>query len=149
MHMDLYTDEYFMREALKEANKAFENGEVPVGAVVVCKNKIIARAHNQTEQLTDATAHAEMLAITSASNYLGSKYLSECILFVTLEPCMMCAGALHWVQLMKLVYGASDVQRGYSLSKSPVLHPKTTVVKDIKQEECKMLVDNFFKRIRE
>jgi len=147
--MDLYTDEYFMREALKEANKAFENGEVPVGAVVVCKNKIIARAHNQTEQLTDATAHAEMLAITSASNYLGSKYLSECILFVTLEPCMMCAGALHWVQLMKLVYGASDVQRGYSLSKSPVLHPKTTVVKDIKQEECKMLVDNFFKRIRE
>lgn len=147
--MDLYTDEYFMREALKEANKALDNGEVPVGAIVVAKNKIIARAHNQTEQLTDATAHAEMLAITAASNYMGSKYLSECTLFVTLEPCTMCAGALHWVQLMKLVYGASDVQRGYSLSKSPVLHPKTTVIKGIKQEECKALVDDFFKRIRE
>lgn len=147
--MDLYSDEYFMREALKEAVKAFDNGEVPVGAVVVAKNKIIARAYNQTEQLTDATAHAEMVAITAASNYLGSKYLSECILYVTLEPCMMCAGALHWVQLMKLVYGASDVQRGYSLSKSPVLHPKTIVVKGVKQEECKLLVDDFFKRIRE
>lgn len=147
--MDLYTDEFFMREALKEANKAFDNGEVPVGAVVVCNNKIIARAHNQTEQLTDATAHAEMLAITSASNYLGSKYLSECTLFVTLEPCIMCAGALYWTQLMKLVYGASDVQRGFSLSKSPVLHPKTAIVKGVKKEECKILVDDFFKRIRE
>ncbi len=147
--MDLYTDEFFMREALKEANKAFDNGEVPVGAVVVCNNKIIARAHNQTEQLTDATAHAEMLAITSASNYLGSKYLSECTLFVTLEPCIMCAGALYWTQLMKLVYGVSDVQRGFSLSKSPVLHPKTAIVKGVKKEECKILVDDFFKRIRE
>lgn len=147
--MDLYTDEYFMREALREARKAFDNGEVPVGAVVVSNNKIIARAHNQTEQLTDATAHAEMLAITSASNYLGSKYLNECILFVTLEPCMMCAGALHWTQMMKLVYGASDIQRGFSLSKSQILHPKTTVVKGVKQEECKTLVDDFFKRIRE
>ncbi|MEZ4944725.1 MAG: nucleoside deaminase [Cyclobacteriaceae bacterium] len=147
--MDLYTDEYFMREALREANKAFENGEVPVGAVVVSNNKIIARAHNQTEKLTDATAHAEMLAITSASNYLGSKYLNECTLFVTLEPCMMCAGALHWTQIMKLVYGASDVQRGFSLSKSQVLHPKTAVVKGVKKEECKVLVDDFFKRIRE
>lgn len=147
--MDLYSDEYFMREALKEAGKAFDNGEVPVGAVVVSMNKIIARAHNQTEQLTDATAHAEMLAITAASNFLGSKYLSECTLYVTLEPCMMCAGALHWVQLMKLVYGASDIQRGYSLSKSPVLHPKTNVVKGVRQDECKMLVDDFFKRIRE
>jgi tRNA(adenine34) deaminase len=147
--MDLYTDEYFMREALKEAGKAFEIGEVPVGAVVVCKNKIIARAHNQTEKLTDATAHAEMIAVTSAANYLGSKYLSECILFVTLEPCVMCAGALHWVQLMKLVYGASDVQRGYSLLQNSVLHPKTTVVKGVKQEECKVLVDDFFKRIRD
>jgi len=111
--MDLYTDEYFMREALREANKAFENGEVPVGAVVVSNNKIIARAHNQTEQLTDATAHAEMLAITSASNYLGSKYLTECTLFVTLEPCTMCAGALHWTQLMKLVYGAQIYSEGF------------------------------------
>lgn len=147
--MELYTDEYFMREALKEATKAFDSGEVPVGAVVVSQNKIIARAHNQTEKLTDATAHAEMLAITSASNYLGSKYLNECILYVTLEPCMMCAGALHWVQLMKLVYGASDEQRGYSLSKSPVLHPKTTVTAGIKKEECKSLVDDFFRRLRE
>lgn len=149
LKMDLYTDDYFMREALKEANKAFEIGEVPVGAIVVCQNKIIARAHNQTEKLTDATAHAEMLAVTSAANYLGSKYLSECILFVTLEPCVMCAGALHWVQLQKLVFGAEDVQRGYSLAKSPLLHPKTEVVKGIKAIESKELLDKFFKRIRE
>ncbi len=147
--MELYTDEYFMREALKEAQKALEIGEVPVGAVVTCKNKIIARGHNQTEQLNDATAHAEMLAITAASNNLGSKYLSECTLYVTLEPCVMCAGALHWTQLMKLVYGASDLQRGYSLSKSAVLHQKTEVVTGIKKEECKSLIDEFFKKLRE
>lgn len=147
--MELYTDEYFMKEALKEAVKAFDIGEVPVGAVVVCKNKIISRAHNQTEKLTDATAHAEMLAITSASNYLGSKYLSECVLFVTLEPCNMCAGALHWTQLMKLVYGAADLQRGYSLSKSPILHSKTAVTQGVKQLECKTLIDDFFKAMRE
>jgi tRNA(adenine34) deaminase len=147
--MELYTDEYFMREALKEAQKAFEIGEVPVGAVVVCKNRIIARAHNQTEKLTDATAHAEMLATTAAANYLGSKYLNECTLYVSLEPCVMCAGALHWVQLQKLVYGASDVQRGYTLLKSPVLHPKTEVVAGIKAAEAKDLIDQFFKRIRE
>jgi tRNA(adenine34) deaminase len=147
--MDIYTDEYFMREAMKEANKAFEIGEVPVGAIVVCQNRIIARAHNQTEKLTDATAHAEMLAVTSAANYLGSKYLNECTLFVTLEPCVMCAGALHWVQLQKLVFGADDVQRGYSLAKSPLLHPKTMVVKGIKAIESKELLDSFFKRIRE
>ena len=138
-----------MCEALKEAEKAFEIGEVPVGAVVVCQNKIIGRAHNQTEKLTDATAHAEMLAVTSAAHYLGSKYLNECVLFVTLEPCVMCAGALHWVQLQKLVFGATDVQRGYSLSKSPLLHPKTEVVKGVKANESKELLDNFFKRIRE
>jgi tRNA(adenine34) deaminase len=149
MEIQLYTDEYFMREALKEAAKAFEIGEVPVGAVVVCKNKILARAHNQTEKLTDATAHAEMLAVTAASNNLGSKYLSECTLYVTLEPCVMCAGALHWVQLQKLVYGASDVQRGYSLVSSPLLHPKTEVVKGVKAAECKAIVDQFFKAIRE
>ena len=146
---NLYTDEYFMREALKEANKAFETGEVPVGAIVVCQNKIIARAHNQTEKLTDATAHAEMLAVTSAANYLGSKYLNECTLFVTLEPCVMCAGALHWVQLQKVVFGAEDLQRGYSLVKSPLLHPKTEVVKGVKAIESKELLDKFFKRIRE
>lgn len=147
--MDLYTDEYFMSEALKEAKKALELGEVPVGAVVVAKNKIIARSHNQTEQLTDATAHAEMLAITAAENYLGSKYLNECSLYVTLEPCVMCAGALHWVQLQKVVYGADDVQRGYSLIAQPLLHPKTEVVRGLKKDECKALVDEFFKRIRE
>lgn len=146
--MELYTDEYFMREALKEAHKAFEIGEVPVGAVIVCKNKIIARAHNQTEKLTDATAHAEMLAATAAANYLGSKYLNECILYVTLEPCVMCAGALHWVQLQKLVYGASDVQRGYTLVQSPVLHTKTEVVRGVRAEESKSLIDSFFKKIR-
>lgn len=147
--MELYTDEYFMNEALKEARKAFDIGEVPVGAVVVCKNRIIARAHNQTEKLTDATAHAEMLATTAAANYLGSKYLTECTLYVTLEPCVMCGGALHWVQLQKLVYGASDVQRGYTLMKSPVLHPKTEVVTGVKAQQAKELIDEFFKRIRE
>ena len=146
--MELFTDEYLMREALKEADKALAINEVPVGAVVVCKNRIIARAHNQTEKLTDATAHAEMLAMTAAANYLGSKYLSECTLYVTLEPCVMCAGALHWVQLQKLVYGASDVQRGYSLVNTPLLHPRTTVEKGMKGEECKKLIDTFFARIR-
>jgi tRNA(adenine34) deaminase len=146
--MELYTDEYFMREALKEAAKAFDIGEVPVGAVVVSQNKIIARAHNQTEKLTDATAHAEMLAITAAANYLGSKYLSECTLYVTLEPCVMCAGALHWTQLEKLVFGASDIQRGYSIVSTPLLHPRTEVIKGIKAEESKKLINDFFKRIR-
>lgn len=147
--MELYTDEYFMREALKEAERALESNEVPVGAVVVCKNRIIARGHNQTERLTDATAHAEMLSITAAANYLGSKYLNECTLYVTLEPCVMCAGALHWTQLQKLVYGASDIQRGFSLVSTPLLHPKTEIVKGVKANECKQLIDSFFKSIRE
>ncbi|HEY3405154.1 MAG TPA: nucleoside deaminase [Ohtaekwangia sp.] len=146
--MELYSDEYFMREALKEARKAFDDGEVPVGAVVVCKNRIIARAHNQTERLTDATAHAEMLAVTAAANHMGSKYLNECTLFVSLEPCVMCAGALHWVQLQRLVYGASDIQRGYSLVNSPVLHPRTEIVKGVSADESKHLIDLFFKSIR-
>ena len=145
--MELFTDDYFMREALKEAQKAFEIGEVPVGAVVVCRNRVIARAHNQTEKLTDATAHAEMLAVTSAANHLGSKYLNECALYVTLEPCVMCAGALHWVQLQKLVFGASDIQRGYSLVQEPLLHPKTQVVKGVKGEEAKGMIDEFFRRL--
>lgn len=147
--MELYTDEYFMREALKEARKALEINEVPVGAVVVCRNRIIARAHNQTEKLTDATAHAEMIAVTAAANYLGSKYLNECALYVTLEPCVMCAGALHWVQLQKLVFGASDIQRGYSLLGKPVLHPKTLVQKGVKADEAKGLIDEFFRGLRE
>ncbi len=146
--MELYTDEYFMREAIKEAGKALDSGEVPVGAVVVCMNRIIARAHNQTEKLTDATAHAEMLAITAASNHLGSKYLNECTLYVTLEPCVMCAGALHWVQLHKLVFGASDVQRGFTLVNAPLLHPKTELVRGVKADESKSLIDSFFKELR-
>lgn len=146
--MELYTDEYFMREALKEAQKALDIGEVPVGAVVVVKNRIIARAHNQTEKLTDATAHAEMLATTAAANYLGSKYLNECTLYVTLEPCVMCGGALAWVQLGKLVFGASDIQRGYGLIRQPVLHPKTEVVSGVFASEAKALIDHFFRQIR-
>ena len=147
--IELYSDEYFMREALKEAAKALEISEVPVGAVVVCKNRIIARAHNQTEKLTDATAHAEMLAVTAAANHMGSKYLSECTLYVTLEPCVMCAGALHWVQLQRLVFGASDIQRGYSLVSSPLLHPKTDVVKGVMAEEAKSLINTFFQQLRD
>jgi tRNA(adenine34) deaminase len=147
--MDLYSDEYFMREALKEAQKALEISEVPVGAVVTCKNRIIARAHNQTEKLTDATAHAEMIAVTAAANYLGSKYLNECTLYVTLEPCVMCAGALHWVQLQKLVFGASDLQRGYTLLGKLVLHPKTLVQTGVKAHEAKTLIDTFFRALRE
>jgi tRNA(adenine34) deaminase len=146
--MELYTHEYFMGEALKEAQKALEISEVPVGAVVVLGNRIIARAHNQTEKLTDATAHAEMLAMTAAANFLGSKYLNECTLFVTLEPCVMCAGALAWVQLGQLVYGAADVQRGYSLLNSPVLHPRTEVIKGVKAIEAKALIDAFFRQLR-
>lgn len=147
--MELFTDEYFMREALKEAQKALEINEVPVGAVVTCRNRIIARAHNQTEKLTDATAHAEMIAVTAAANYLGSKYLNECTLYVTLEPCVMCAGALHWVQLQKLVFGASDLQRGYRLLGKPVLHPKTLVQQGVMEEEAKQLIDIFFKSLRD
>ncbi len=146
---DHRTPEFFMREALKEAAKALELGEVPVGAVMVCQNKIIGRAHNQTEQLTDATAHAEMLAVTAASNYLGSKYLNECTLYVTLEPCVMCAGALHWAQLQKLVFSASDEQRGYSLVGSPLLHPRTEIERGLLALESKELLRQFFTRLRE
>ncbi len=137
-----------MSEALKEARVALAAGEVPVGAVVVAGNKIIAKAHNQTEMLTDATAHAEMLAITSAANYLGSKYLTDCTLYVTLEPCVMCAGALHWAHLQKLVIGAPDTQRGYSLLQNNILHPKTEVVKNVQPTACKELIDEFFRKLR-
>lgn len=146
--MELYTDQYFMKEALKEAGKALEAGEIPVGAVVTAGKRIIARSHNQTERLTDATAHAEMLAVTAASNHLGSKYLNECTLFVTLEPCMMCAGALYWAQLGGLVFGASDPQRGYSLAGYPLLHPKTQVIKGVLADESKRLIDAFFRQLR-
>ncbi len=147
--MEAPDDAHFMREALKEARKAFEEDEIPVGAVVVCKNKIIARAHNQVERLNDATAHAEMLAITSAEHYLGSKYLDECTLYVTLEPCPMCAGALHWSQLQRLVFGATDVQRGYQLIKSPLLHPRTAVTNGVEAPTCRTLLEEFFRKLRE
>ncbi len=133
-----------MREALKEAQKAFASDEVPVGAVVVAENRIIARAHNLTEQLHDVTAHAEMQAITSAANALGGKYLTECTLYVTLEPCLMCAGALAWSQVSKIVYGASDPKKGFSLLEKNVLHPKTEVEKGLLSEDCERILKDFF-----
>ena len=144
----LYSDEYFMNEALKEANKAFEKDEVPIGAVVVIENRIIARAHNLTETLHDVTAHAEMQAFTAASDYLGGKYLNECILYVTLEPCTMCTGAAFWAQLGKLVYGADDQKRGYRLIQQRLLHPKTEVVPEILSEQSINLLKKFFKKKR-
>lgn len=138
------SDEHYMQEALKEAQKAFDQDEVPVGAVIVCQNKIIARGHNLTERLNDITAHAEMQAFTAAANYLGGKYLNECTLFVTLEPCVMCAGASYWAQISRIVYGASDEKRGYSLIKSPIIHPTTQITKGIMVKECEKLLKDFF-----
>jgi tRNA(adenine34) deaminase len=137
-------DNHFMKMALQEAQAAFEAGEVPVGAVVVCQNRIIARAHNLTETLTDVTAHAEMQAITAASSMLGGKYLNDCTLYVTVEPCVMCAGAIGWAQLGRLVYGAADEKRGYSLFAPKALHPKTTVVSGVMSEACGELMKQFF-----
>ena len=145
--IDVFNDEYFMRKALQEAQAAFDKGEVPVGALVVVDNKIIARTHNLTELLHDVTAHAEMQAITSAANFLGGKYLIGCTLYVTLEPCQMCAGALYWSQVSKIVFGATDDQRGYR-AMGTKLHPKTTVVNDVLEEECGLLVKSFFKQRR-
>jgi tRNA(adenine34) deaminase len=144
----LFTDEYFMRLALKEASYAYEEDEVPVGALVICNNKIIGKGYNQTEKLKDVTAHAEMIAITAASNYLGSKFLEECTLYVTLEPCLMCAAALKWARIERLVYGAADVKAGYSLTPGRVLHPKTEVTKGIMENECGTLMTEFFKQKR-
>ena len=137
-----------MQQALRQAQMAFEAGEVPVGAVVVAENRIISRAHNQTEQLTDVTAHAEMLALTAAANYLGGKYLNECTLYVTLEPCVMCAGAQYWAQLGRLVYGASDEKRGYSRLGKNLLHPRTEVSSGLLKEESEALLKQFFARLR-
>ncbi len=149
MELSVFSDEYFMGEALKEAQKAFDMDEVPVGAVVVCNNQIIARAHNLTERLNDVTAHAEMQAITSAANFLNGKYLNECSLYVTLEPCVMCAGAISWAQFAKLVYGASDTKRGFKLlNENKVLHPKTIVKKGILEDKCAELMKTFFQRKR-
>ncbi len=147
--MDFGSHDYYMNEALKEAEKAFEENEVPVGAVIVCRDKIIARAHNQVEKLTDPTAHAEMLALTSASNSMGAKYLNEFTLYVTLEPCVMCAGAIAWAQLGSLVYGAADEKRGFATIGKNLLHKKTKVTKDILKVESEALIRRFFSKLRQ
>ena len=137
-------DIYYMQRALDEAKQAYKEGEIPIGAIVVCKNKVIARAHNLTETLHDVTAHAEMQAITAAAATLGGKYLNECTLYVTVEPCVMCAGAIAWAQMGRLVFGAEDEKRGYQRYASQALHPKTQVVKGILADECAALMKEFF-----
>ncbi len=141
-------DDYFMEQALKEAKVAFDNDEIPVGCIITIDNKIIAKAHNQTELLTDVTAHAEIMAITSASDYLGGKYLKSCTMYVTLEPCPMCAGALKWSQIGKIVYGAADDNNGFMNFGKSMLHPKTKVGFGVKQEECSHLLSSFFDKKR-
>lgn len=138
-----FDDTYFMKKALQEAEAAFEKGEIPVGAVIVVKDRIIARAHNLTERLNDVTAHAEMQAITAAANFLGGKYLTDCVLYVTLEPCQMCAGALYWSQISRIVYGASDDQRGFK-TLGTTLHPKTQVTGGVMEDEASDLLKRFF-----
>lgn len=141
-------DNYFMRQALKEAEKAFDIDEVPIGAVIVSNNRIIARAHNLVETLNDTTAHAEMQAITSAADVLGGKYLNDCTLYVTVEPCAMCAGALGWSQISKIVYGSVDNRRGFTQFSTKVLHPKTTVLSGVMEEECSDIMKRFFEQKR-
>ncbi len=140
--------EHFMRMALKEAQRAYDDNEVPIGAVIVADGRIIARGYNLTERLNDPTAHAEMQAITAGTEFLGGKYLRDCTLYVTIEPCPMCAGALYWSQITRIVYGAKDEKRGYSTISSKLLHPKTEVIGGILAEECGSLVTNFFKKLR-
>lgn len=142
------TDEEYMKQALVEARQAFDEGEIPVGAVIVCGGRVIARAHNQTEMLTDVTAHAEMLAITSAASYLGGKYLTDCTLYVTVEPCVMCAGALGWAQISRVVYGADDDKRGFLRFAPEALHPKAEVTAGVLADECAALMKTFFKQKR-
>jgi tRNA(adenine34) deaminase len=146
--MDEHDDIFFMRQALEEARQAFAADEVPVGAVVVCGGNVVARAHNLTEMLCDVTAHAEMQAITAAANYFGAKYLNDCTIYVTVEPCSMCAAALGWAQIGRLVYGASDEKRGYTLLAPNVLHPKTEVVAGVLTDECSALMRDFFQKKR-
>lgn len=141
-------DIFYMGQAILEARKAFDRGEIPVGAVVVCRERIIARSHNLTETLNDVTAHAEMQAITAAANNLGGKYLPDCTLYVTVEPCVMCAGAIAWSQMGRLVFGAADEKRGYQRYAPHALHPKTTVVQGVLDEECASLMKDFFKKRR-
>lgn len=142
------SDEYYMRQALKEAQQAADEGEIPVGAIIVCRDRIIARTHNLTETLHDVTAHAEMQAITAAAEMLGGKYLTDCTLYVTLEPCVMCAGALGWSQISRIVFGAADPRRGYQHIAPDALHPKTQVVSGVLAEEALQLVTDFFKKKR-
>ncbi len=144
----LQKDCFYMTKALDQAREAYNCGEIPVGVVIVCNDRIVARAHNLTEALADVTAHAEMQAITSAANQLGGKYLTHCTLYVTVEPCVMCAGALGWSQISRVVYGAADVKRGYSLYAPHALHPKTQVTAGIMEEECRQLMQDFFKARR-
>lgn len=138
-------DEQFMRKALIEAQAAYDEGEIPIGAIIVCRNRIISRAHNLTETLNDVTAHAEMQAITAAANALGGKYLTDCTLYVTVEPCPMCAGAIGWAQIPRIVYGAPDEKRGYRKFAPNAFHPKATVVSGVLEEECRSLMQEFFK----
>ena len=145
---NMFDDSYFIKEALKEAQYAFSIDEVPVGAVIVANNRIIARAHNLTERLNDVTAHAEMQAITSATNAIGGKYLHECVLYVTLEPCVMCAGALYWSQISKIVYGAGDKKRGFTTVQQNLLHPTTKVVSGVLEKECSEIIKRFFESKR-
>lgn len=144
----MFDDNHFMKCALCEAQKAFDKDEVPIGAVIVCRDTIIARAHNLVEHLNDVTAHAEMQAITAAASTLGGKYLNDCTLYVTVEPCPMCAGAIGWSQLGRIVYGASDPKRGYTLLAPHVLHPKTTVTSGVLADEATTLIQSFFKKKR-
>lgn len=146
--MEINTDKYFMLEAFKEAKKAYEQGEIPVGAIVVAKDQIIARAYNQVERLKDPTAHAEMIAITSASNYLGSKYLTHCTLYVTLEPCTMCASALYWSKISRIVYAAGDEKHGFMRFGSKVIHPKTVLEYGLMENESQALIQSFFQERR-
>ena len=148
MTVQPFNDEYFMRRALDEARQAAAEGEVPVGAVVVCGDRVIARAHNQTERLNDPTAHAEMLAITAATGAMGAKYLPECRLYVTVEPCVMCAGAIGWAQFRRIVYGCPDEKRGYHLYAPKALHPRADVTYGVMEEECKALMRRFFQERR-
>lgn len=148
MTLDVRSDEYYMKEALKQARISYDQNEIPVGCIVVCNNRIVAKAYNQIEKLNDSTAHAEMIALTSAFNYLGSKYLTDCVIYVTLEPCAMCAGAMYWAQVGKMVYGASDPQKGYTLIGKNILHPKTEIISNILPKECKQIIDKFFNKIR-
>ena len=147
--MTPFNDDYWMRMALKEANYAYEEDEVPIGAVIVCNNKIIGKGYNQTERLNDVTAHAEMLAITAAANYLGAKFLEECTLYVTIEPCPMCAAALRWARIGRVVYGAADPKAGYSQFGSKMFHPKTEVHHGTMEHDCGVLMTEFFRGKRE